>query len=199
MRKALHWVLFAVSTVILFNGCAGKVSHMKAVPKSEVSLEASKDDAVIVFMRPSPFGFVVQSSIYEIIDDKPEIVGILAAEKRMAYRIKPGKHLFMVVGESADFMEADVVAGRTYYATVVPRIGFWKLRYSFNPLQKHEYDADPSEIDEWLNECDWVIKTTETEAWFKENAADIEAKYRKYYKVWIEKEEKPALKADDGL
>ena len=199
MKNLLHWGLLAVAAVVLFGGCAGKVSHMKAVQKSEVSLEASKDEALIVFMRPSRFGFVVQSSIYEIVDGKPQIVGILAANNRLAHRVKPGKHLFMAVGESADFMEAEVKAGKTYYASIVPRIGFWELRYSFNPLHKHEYEADPLELDEWLNACEWVIKTPETEKWFAENAADIEAKYRKYYRVWKDKKERAVMKAEDGL
>ena len=34
--------------------------------------------------------------------------------------------MFSVVGEAADFLEADLAAGKTYYIQVAPRMGAWK-------------------------------------------------------------------------
>ncbi|MDX1296345.1 MAG: hypothetical protein R3302_08755, partial [Sulfurimonadaceae bacterium] len=104
-----------------------------------------------------------------------------------------------VVGESADFMEANVEAGKVYYATVVPRMGFWKARFSLDPLHKYEFDSKPEELHEWMADCEWVMKTPATQKWFEENAVDIDEKYRKYYEVWKVKDEKPVMTVEDGL
>jgi hypothetical protein len=79
--------------------------------------------ALLVFMRPSGVGSGIQSTVYEVSGDEVRIIGIVSAKTKIAYQAEPGKQLFMTVGESADFMSAELQPGRTYYASVAPRMG----------------------------------------------------------------------------
>lgn len=52
------------------------------------------------------------------------IVGVVAARTTLADQADPGKHLFMVVAENSDFMNADLTAGTTWPAPpLTPRGG----------------------------------------------------------------------------
>ena len=189
----------AFIAMMAFAGCAGKAVHMQVVPKEQAAYAPTQEEALMVFMRPSGMAYAIQSSLFEIVDEKPELVGIVAAKKKIAYKSKPGKHLFMVVGESADFMEADVEAGKVYLSVVRPRMGAWKARFSLDPVHRNEYDAKPADFNKWLDDCEWVANTPESHQWAKENSPSILAKYTKYYNVWKEKKEKPLLVKEDGL
>jgi hypothetical protein len=154
--------------------------------------------AMVVFLRPSGLGAAIQSSVFEMRDNAPLLAGIVAAKTKVAYQAEPGKQLFMVVGESGDFMSAELVAGRTYYALVTPRMGVWKARYSLRPVHKAELGG--SELAGWLADCRWVEKGQEAEAWARENMESIRSKHVEYYPKWMEKAEgdRPVLFAEDG-
>ena len=96
---------------------------MRDIPSDQVPAAMESDRARIVFMRPSGFGFAVQSSIFETVSGEPELIGIVSAKKKVGFNCSPGKHLFMVIGESADFMSANVVGGKTYMQLLPPGCG----------------------------------------------------------------------------
>ncbi len=199
VKQLIKYMMMALVATVAFSGCAGKPTHMQVVPKEQASFAPTQEEALMVFMRPSGMAYAIQSSIFEIVDEKPELVGIVAAKKRVAYMAKPGRHLFMVVGESADFMEANVDAGKVYLSVVRPRMGAWKARFSLDPVHRGEYDAEGATYAKWLESCEWVVNTPDSHRWAEENAPSIAAKYTKYYGVWKEKEEKPILVNEDGL
>ena len=199
VKQFIKWTSLVLIVMVVFVGCAGKPTHMKVVPNEQASFAPTQEEALMVFMRPSGMAFAIQSSVFEIIDDKPELVGILAAKKKTAYMLKPGKHLFMVVGESADFMEANVEAEKVYLSVVAPRMGMWKARFSFDPVHKSEYDAKTEEFNKWLDSCEWVVNTPDSHKWSQENYPSISKKHTKYYNVWKDKEEKPIMLEEDGL
>ena len=149
-------------------------------------------------MRPNTLGFAIQSSVFTIDKNKPSIVGIIAAKKKVSYELEPGEHLFMVVGESADFMSATLEPNKTYYALVTPRMGWWKARFSLKPI--HAKELDTKQFKEWLKDCQLVEISTDTRAWADRNSPSIQSKFNEYYKDWMEKEiaEKPALLMKDG-
>ena len=114
---------FSILFLLLFlSGCAGPVANMQMVPFERIVSAPEKGKSMVVFLRPSGFGFAIQSSVFEITGDTPSLVGIVAARKRVSYQLQPGTHLFMVVGESADFMSAELEANKIYYALVTPRM-----------------------------------------------------------------------------
>ncbi len=196
--KVVSKVVF-IGAVLSLVGCAGSVVNMKEVPDDQAVIKPVSDKATVVFMRPSSFGFAIQSSVFEIVNEKPELVGIVAAKKKVAYTVDPGKHLFMAVGESADFMSAELEAGKIYYALVTPRMGFWKARFSLAPIAEGGHAS--AEFKEWEAECKLVETIDSSYAWADENMADLQSKYAEYYAVWMEKDEieRPHLEKNAGL
>jgi len=113
------WVLASTLFIaFVLSGCAGTVKNMQPFQGDPAKLVPEAGKAMVVFMRPSTLGFAVQSSVFRATEGTPDLVGIVAAQAKVAYQVDPGDHLFMVIGESADFMTAQVAAGKTYYAVV---------------------------------------------------------------------------------
>ncbi|MCP3931148.1 MAG: hypothetical protein GY705_18850 [Bacteroidetes bacterium] len=196
MRKNVFWALLFMA--LFLSGCAGSVKNMKAISDDMAVTAPAQDKALVVFMRPSSYGYAIQSSVFEIQNKKPSLVGIVASKKKVSYQVDPGKRLFMVVGESADFMSADLLPGKTYYANVVARMGVWKARFSLKPI--HNKGLQTEKFKKWLNDCNWVELSPISDTWAKKNITDIQKKYNKYYPKWMEKDvsARPALLPADG-
>jgi hypothetical protein len=195
-RGSFAAVLAAVA--LLLGGCAGNVVHMEAVAPGTISAAPPPGKARIVFMRTSGVGFAVQSSVFEVKDNYPSLIGILAAKTRIAFDLDPGNHLFMAIGESAEFMSADVAADKTYYAQISPRMGLWKARFALEPVPLAELDIPSFKSD--IDDCKWVTKTDDSENWARGNIQSIVSKQREYYPDWqkLPDAKKPHLAADMG-
>ena len=187
-----------VLLLILLVGCAGSSQYMKDVPDPGITYTPGPNEALIVFMRPSTFAFAIQAGLFNVTTDKNEVIGIASAKKKLAYITQPGKHLFMVTGETADFMRAELKAGKTYYALVTPRMGAWKARFSLAAVHR---DVDPAKLNEWQNACTWVETTEATRQWAKQNAGSIQRKRADNIEKWMAKPEegKPTLAPGDGF
>ena len=188
-------ILF-ISLLSLGLGACGGAAMLKADQDPTVK----KDEAMVVFMRSSFLGSAISASVFDVSGPENKFIGIVNNGTKVAYPVKPGKHVFMVVSESADFMEATVTPGKTYYAMVTPRMGAWKARFSFRPVRQNELSG--SEFGGWNSGTHFVVNSPETMNWATSNAADIASKRSQY---WIEWANKPAadraaqtLNADDG-
>jgi hypothetical protein len=187
-----------ILALLLLTGCSGSLKHMQLVESDAVQDSPSAGKSMVVFMRPSTLGFAVQSSVFNVTDGDPELVGLMPAKHKMAYELEPGKHLFMAIGESADFMHADLAANKTYYALVTPRMGAWKARFSLAPVKAAQLGGD--EHENWLNSCQWIEKSDTSDQWAQTNMTSILAKQTKYYPAWLKKpeEDQPRLDPGDG-
>jgi len=172
---------------------------MKLAP-ADAYYGPSSGEALVVFMRPSGFAYAIDAGVLEVLPGQNKMVGIVSAKKKVAYSVSPGEHLFMVVGEAADFLDAHVDEGKTYYVAVVPRSGMWKARFSLVPVRKNELAS--RKIDAWRNGTRYVENTERSLQWEKDNHADIENKRIKYYEKWLRKSEaareKATLFTEDG-
>ena len=188
----------AIMGLILLVSCGGTPKYMEDVADPNIAYVPSADEAIVVFMRPSNFGFAIQSAVFDVSTPENKVIGVVSANKKLAYRTKAGKHLFMVTGESADFMQAELRAGKTYYALVNPRIGAWKARFSLGAVHK---DVDLNKLNDWKNSCAWVESSEATRQWAKENAGSIQRKRDGYIQKWMAKPEdaKPTLMPQDGF
>jgi hypothetical protein len=194
------WILLAVMiAAFLLSGCAGPVKNMQTFQGDEATIVPEPGKAMIVFMRPSGVGFAIQSSVFRVAEPTPDLAGILAAKMKVAYQVEPGEHLFMVIGESADFMSAEVEAGKTYYVRVAPRMGVWKARFSLMPVAQPNQNGD--ELDGWLKACEWVQETSASDTWAASNMKSIQDKQNKYYEKWMEKDAagRARLTLEDGV
>jgi len=197
LGRSFGAAVFALLALLL-GGCAGNVVNMQEVAPETIAAAPPSGKARIVFMRTSGVGFAIQSSVFEVKDNFPSLIGILAAKTRVAYDLDPGKHLFMAIGESADFMTADVLADKTYYALVSPRMGLWKARFAVEPVRLTELDIPSFKTD--VDSCKWVTKSDASEAWTRANIQSIVSKQSEYYPDWQKRPdaEKPHLAPDMG-
>ena len=190
MRRTVL-VAFLAVTAVLLNACAS--TQMTEVTAEQRIAEPAPGKSLIYLIRPSMFGGAIQSTVY----DGDEYIGTVSADTHIAYQAEPGAHMFMVIGESADFMQAELLAGRTYSAVVAPRMGIWKARFSFRPNNGEFTDA---QIREWLESTREVTVNDEGLRWARDNAASIQQKKAEYLPVWQAKPdaEKQVLRADSG-
>ena len=197
MKRFIN-VGFVVLLLTLLIGCAGSSQYMKDVAEPSVAYAPKANEAMVVFMRPSGMAFAIQAGLFDVTTDKNEVIGIVSAKKKLAYLTKPGKHLFMVTGETADFMRADLQAGKTYYALVTPRMGAWKARFSLAAVHN---DVAPEKLAEWKKACSWVETTEATRQWAKQNAGSIQRKRANNIEKWMAKPDsgKPTLAPGDGF
>ncbi|MFL6591782.1 MAG: hypothetical protein ACJ8GK_03630 [Luteimonas sp.] len=156
-----------------------------AVQQQVPPLESDK--AMLVIMRPSYAGGAIASSVYDITGDQTKLIGVLGPKDKIAYQVEPGEHRFMVVAENADFMEATLDAGKTYYAVVRARPGVWKARFSLLPIHAtsgDQYNLQDPEFQNWKAASEWVERTERADAWFADHHANIEEKRSNYLVKW---------------
>jgi hypothetical protein len=156
-----------------------------AAQQQAPQLEAGK--AMLVIMRPSYYGGAIAASVYDITGDQTVLIGVLGPKDKIAYQVAPGSHRFMVVAENADFMEATLDAGKTYYAVVRARPGVWKARFSLLPIHatsSDQYNLQDPEFQKWNSASEWVERTERADAWFAEHQASIEEKRSDYLAKW---------------
>lgn len=186
-------------------GLAGCMSSMMVKQPGAAPAPAG-GKAMVVFMRPSSFGGAIQASVYDTDGAGNTFIGIVSSKTKLAYQAAPGKHLFMVVGENGDFMNADLVAGKTYYALVSPRMGFWKARFSLLPIHNDataKYSLKSAEFQKWMAETTYVVKGPSAEQWYEQNKGSIDTKQQEYLRKWQtttpEHQAELTLHPDDGI
>ena len=112
----------------------------------------------------------------------------------------------MVVGESADFLKANLTETKTYYSIVSPRIGFWKARFSLHPVrnvQNAKFKYDSKEFVEMQSDSKFVKSGVKANDWALKNAASINKKLTSYLPKWkqkaVEKQLEATINAADFL
>lgn len=177
-------------------GCAGPGT----MQKSEQAPAAKPDQALVVFMRSTFVGSAVSASVFDVSGKDTRFVGLVNNGTKIGYHVPPGQHTFMVVSEAADFMQANVTAGKTYYALVTPRMGMWKARFSLKPVRGAELAG--SEFAGWDSGTQYVVNSPESQAWAAANGADIAQKRAVYWPEWsgksAEARAQATLNAEDG-
>jgi hypothetical protein len=155
--------------------------------------------AVVVFMRPTEDNSLTQSTVYEVASDGDHFVGVVSASSKVAYMTPAGKSLFMVVGESADFMYAELAEGKTYYVLVDPRVGWWKSRFSLLPVRKAQIGSP--EFQQW-DTVDLLVPGPDCEQWVRDNVNSIVEKRNHYLPDWNRESQaarrSAGLHAEDG-
>jgi len=197
MKTLAGWRGGLIIALAVALGACGGAAQM--IPAGEAPA-IRPGEALIVFMRPSNYGGLVASSVFDVSTAESRFVGIVYPGNKFAHAVPAGEHTFMVVGESADFMRATVVAGRTYHALVTPRIGVWKARFSFRPVRQAELDG--AEFSEWDSATRFVNNSPASHNWAMQNAADVNSKRAQYWPEWMSKpphqQLSQTLNAEDG-
>jgi len=194
-----------VSALFLFllSGCQSTLMEPVA---EQAQTNAPVGQAQVVFMRSAFIGQAIQASVYDITSGTPEFIGIVSNDTKVSYMTSPGEHMFMVVGESADFLKANVLDGKTYYSVVSPRMGFWKARFSMHPVRNDEsakFKYDSKDFKEMLADSLFVKSGAKANQWAVSNINSISKKMHKYLPEWkskaVEKQKAATLEVMDHM
>lgn len=172
-----------------------------ALKPTSAAPAAAVVESSLVFMRATSYGGNVAASVFDVTEPgEAKFIGIVRPWNKLVYPVKPGIRTFMVISEAADFMQADVAGGKTYYALITPRMGAWKARFSFKPVRAGELDG--SQFQTWERQTRLVKNTPSSLAWARENAASVADKRDRYWPEWNSKSEaqkdSQTLRAEDG-
>ena len=174
--------------VWLLSGCQSTLME----PVQEQALtNAANGNAQVIFMRSAFIAQAIQASVFDVTDGTPKFIGILSNDTKIAHEVTPGEHMFMVVGESADFLKANVLANKTYYTIATPRMGFWKARFSLFPVRNDatgKFEYHTKKFDGMLNDSKFVKSGPKAEKWARDNANSINQKLKEYLPEWLEKD-----------
>lgn len=202
MSKWLKFVLLAV--LALAPAAYAKSPQMVRADQQSPVPEEGK--AMVVFMRPSSYGGLIAASVYVAPDSETTFLGVIRPKQKVAVQMDPGTHRFMVIAENADFMDATLEAGKTYYVLISPRMGMWKARFSLFPLHKtgtDEYNLQSADFKEWVSKCEYVRIAPAGQKWYDENKANIDEKKADYLVKWNKMAAKDraelVLHAEDGV
>lgn len=190
-------------SIVFFTGCAS--NPMAVSPHQELKHPLAGESQVI-FMRSSFIGSGINASLYDVTGGDIRFIGIIANGSKLAYQTTPGKHVFMVVSEAADFMEGDLRSGKNYFSIATPRTGAWKARFSLWPIKNDpnaEYYSGTSEFNSWVSNTKLVENTAKSNSWYEGNKESVKKKYERYWPVWQKKSAsdiaKRTLAPTDGM
>ena len=137
----------------------------------------------VVFMRVSKQSGGIDASLFDVsAPGEPKFIGVVNNASKLAYPLKPGLYTFMVVGETAEFMQATVAGGKTYYALVIPRSG--AKRFAIEPVRKNEIGG--KEFQGWDRGTRLMPAGGQPQGY---NASDAAEKRVRYWQEWIQKSE----------
>ena len=198
-----------ITLVTILMGCGGSASVMKEVPEQKIA-KPGKDTAQIVFMRDSFMLNAVTAKLFEVTDGNIKFIGALPNGNKIVYRTTLGKKVFMAYGETmhigygqaADFMKADIVGGKTYYAIVLPHFA-WGAS-GFSPIPVRNYNIDSKEFANLLNGTKLIIADeAQAQAWYKDNKEHIQKVYTAYWKHFqtknVVQQAESTLTPEDGV
>lgn len=194
-RRTLLVVLIALTAAAL-SACGGSV-QMAHVTNSKVLMAGDKNKATLIFSRPSEAGKPFQVMIYDITDGDLKFIGTPSFGTKMAYTVpgrKKARFLATIGYEHATFLDTDMVAGRTYHVSIVPRVGVWRFKVMMVPVL-----ADDPSINEHTSCCNWVENTPETLKFARDFEESGRKLMTKYLAKWELSTDRRILGPDGGL
>ncbi|MEH6416228.1 hypothetical protein [Pseudomonas sp. CGJS7] len=198
LRYALLLLLLCAPTAF------AKSVKMPLAADQDPKPEAGK--ALVVFLRSSFVGSAISSSVYAAPDSDTRFLGVVQNKNKLAVQVEPGEHRFMVIAENADFLDAKLDAGKTYYVLISPRPGAWKARFSLLPIHNRadaEYSLLSDDFKKWTAAGKYVSMSPEAEAWYEANKASVAEKKADYLVKWNKMLPKDraelVLHAEDGV
>jgi hypothetical protein len=184
-------LLLATVAVLGAVGCASK--HMEPVAVSKNSEVLAENQSAVVFFRDTVLGGAIQAPVVEYAGADVQFVGIISANTRLLHKTAPGRHVYVVGGEGANLLEAELAPKKFYYVRVEPKIGLFKARFALEPVEA--FGESGEKLEKALEDCAWVAAGASAASWFAENRESMQAKAAHA----AEKEDKFVLKPQDGV
>jgi hypothetical protein len=165
-----------------------------AAPVAAATMAADASSK-IVFMRVSKQSSSTNALLFDVSEPgAPKYIGTINSASKLSHSLSPGLYTFMAVGDTAEFMQATVVGGKTYYALVIPRAN--ATRFALEPVRQHEIGG--KEFTSWDRSTRMASNTSQQNY----NASDAAEKRQRYWPEWSKKPESQraelTLNAEDG-
>lgn len=157
-------------------------SNMMKPTSSQSITPPNKGMTKIVFMRDSFVASAISSEILEVKNGELSLVGILPNGNKIAFETRPGKKTFMAYGTAADFMTADVQAGKIYYVIVRPNWGTGG--FAPTPIRADgstEYNTSSPDFKSWRDGTTLIEQKPEAVSWFAGKKAEYQEIYTNYW------------------
>ena len=119
------------------------------LPLTTTLHQPSDQSALVTFVRPSPFAFAVEVSMW----DGEQFFGMLNSQKVLQYKASPGEHLFIARADNWSDMKATLEAGKQYYVVAKMFPGknmFFGIGVALNPVLK-DGDVTAEQIEGWVS------------------------------------------------
>ena len=183
MRKLILLFIFSLTQL---TGCASQVM-MSAKNQSLPVLNADKSR--IVFMRSSAHGTVILEGLYEVVNDKPKFIAVLANNNKFYVDLVPGKHDFMSIGASARFLQGNFEAGKTYYVATTPRgwPGINFALYPFGSSNHNKFKINSAEFNSLLTDTVLVESSPDAIKWGDSAKSKVDAVFSVEWPIWKNK------------
>ena len=179
MKALLRYSTMLVLAVSLV-ACGGS-SVMRPSASQQIT-PPSKGKAKIVFMRDSFVASAITSEILEVVNGDLRLIGALPNGNKIAFETTPGKKTFMAYGTAADFMTADVKAGKVYYVIVRPNWGTGG--FAPTPVRSDsttDYNTASPDFKNWRDGTTLIEQKPEASNWFAGKKAEYQEIYKKYW------------------
>jgi hypothetical protein len=195
MKQARLVCVAVVVFGLVIAGCGERALRgMRSMPADQVSVKAPADQAAVVFLRSAQTG--TTTSLFEVrTPDENKFIGLLVNDTRLVYLTAPGRTRFMVVGLSANFLDAQLDAGKTYQVAVIFGDSAQE-HFRLRPVRPGE--EPPAAIKACMDSCKWVENGDRSQAWSREHANSIQRKKMQYLPMWEARPNRAVLLATDG-
>jgi hypothetical protein len=195
MKQARLVCVAVVVFGLVIAGCGERALRgMRSMPADQVSVKAPADQAAVVFLRSAQTG--TTTSLFEVrTPDENKFIGLLVNDTRLVYLTAPGRTRFMVVGLSANFLDAQLDAGKTYQVAVIFGDSAQE-HFRLRPVRPGE--EPPAAIKACMDSCKWVENGDRSQAWSREHANSIQRKKMQYLPMWEARPNRAVLHATDG-
>ena len=130
-----RWTIGGTACLVLalvLAGCTA-LRGMREVSPDAVRLAPVADQATVIFLRAARAG--TTTSLFELRGSEQRFIGLLVSDARLVYRTAPGRTRFMVIGLSADFLDAELAAGKTYQVAVLLGQGQTEQFFVLRPVR----------------------------------------------------------------
>jgi hypothetical protein len=163
--------------LLLAAGCgAPPQPRMTPVPPPHDPLKPLPGTAVVVFIRPSLLAGDVKLTV---MDQNGRFLGQSQARSHFAVPVAPGKRVFMIHDKNVAALQAELVAGKTYFVEVAVQPGSTATPEA-QLLAITPRSASWNERETWLNATDRLQSDFASgQAWVEARAQDTPRKLKK--------------------
>lgn len=193
--------LFVCLAAFMVSGCT---SDLMRPSEQKPSATVAGDRARIVFIRSTMISAAVGVEILEVTNGDFKFIGQLPTGNRILYETTPGEKVFMAYGMAADFMRANLAAGKTYYSIVRPNWGTGG--FAPTPVRADgttDYNTKSPDFAGWISNTTLIEPNEKAHAWMQENKQRYQEIYSDYWSRWMRKtdDEKAqrTLRPEDGM